>query len=370
MNIGIYNPRVGIARAGGTETFLREMMQRLATEHDVTLYCGAGELLDEVTQLPVTVRQIPFVNKESRLNAALTGRTPVLPAEVESLSMYLNARRKGVFKQMAAEVEVLSTHYYLDNLLVSRVAPAATLFRFPGIKKPSPRWKAMRTLASPTMYLANSETTADRLRDWLDLEVDGTVYAGVDLDKFGPDVDPAFDDETVSILFVGRLDEGKGISDLLEAKARLDGAVCLYIVGNGTLEDSLREEVRKLGIQESVEFVGAVPHDEVPRYYSAADIFCLPSYHEGFPIVNMEALASGCSVVSTKIGSIEEQLRDGEDALLVEPGDVDALTDALGRLVNDIALRERLSSTGLERAVEFSWDKQAAKMEEFYAQTR
>lgn len=370
MKIGIYNPRVGIARAGGTETFLREIMRRLATKHDIILYCGAGELLNDVTQLPVTVRQIPFVNKESSLNAALTNRTPILPAEVESLSMYSNARRKGVFKRMATEIDVLSTHYYLDNLFISRVAPVPTLFRFPGIKKPSPRWTAMRTLARPETCLANSEATADRLRDWLDLEVDGIVYAGVDLDQFGPNIEPAFDDEAVSILFVGRLDEGKGLFDLLEAQARLNGATRLYLVGGGTIEDSLRKETRALEIEEFVEFVGPVSHDEVPKYYSSSDIFCLPSYHEGFPIVNMEALASGCSVVSTKIDSIEEQLCDGEDALLVEPGDVDALTDVLNRLVNDADLRERLSSGGLKRAVEFSWDKQAAKMEGFYAQTR
>ncbi len=366
MRIGIYNPRAGFSRSGGTETFLREMMKRLQDDHEVVLYCGAGDLLEEVRDLSVTVRQVPLLKKESRLNNAIASRTPVLPAEIESLSMYANARREGIFGEMNTDVDVLSTHYYLDNLLVSRTAPIPTLFRFPGIKQPSIRWKTMARLATPDAYLSNSEATAARLREWLGLEVDGTVHAGVDLEQFGPEADPAFKCDRASVLFVGRLDEGKGLFDLLKAQSQLGDATRLYLVGSGTLEDDLRESADTLGIADDVEFVGAVPHDEIHRYYAAADIFCLPSYHEGFPIVNMEALASGCALVSTQIDSIEEQVTDGETGLLVAPGDVDALANALRRVATDRDMRQRLVENGLERAEAFGWAEQAEKMSEYY----
>jgi len=366
MRIGIYNPRVGFSRAGGTETFLREMMRRLTADHEIHLYCGAGDLLTEVQDLDVEITTIPLWAKESRRNEHLTAYTPLLPAEVESLSMYWHARRSGVFERLADEVDVLSTHYYLDNLLVSRQAPVPTLFRFPGIMQPSVRWRVMARFATPDCYLSNSQATAARLREWLDLDVDGTVYAGVDLDQFSPDTEPAFTTDRVAILFVGRLDDGKGLHDLLEAYARIADDATLHLVGSGTLEADLRASASELGIADDVTFVGAVPHDEIHRYYAAADVFCLPSYHEGFPVVNMEALASGCALVTTRLDAVEEQVTDGEHALLVDPGDVDGLAAALQRVVHDADLRDRLAANGLERATAFGWDEQATRMSEYY----
>jgi glycosyltransferase involved in cell wall biosynthesis len=192
------------------------------------------------------------------------------------------------------------------------------------------------------------------------------VYAGVDLDQFNPDTDLAFNSDRISILFVGRLDDGKGLNDLLDAYARIADEAVLYIVGSGTLEDDLRARAGELGIKDSVTFVGAVTHDDIQHYYAAADVFCLPSYHEGFPVVNMEALASGCALVTTRLDAINEQVTDGEQALLFEPGDVDGLVDALGRAVREEGLRDRLAEKGLERSKAFGWDEQAKQMGEFY----
>lgn len=366
MRVGIYNARVGFSLTGGTETFLREMIDRIQDEHEIILYCGAGDLLEEVRDFDITIKQIPLKKKESRVNFLLSRATPIIPAEIESLTMYWNARRLGVFQRIAEEVDVLSTHYYLDNLLVSRSVDVPTVFRFPGIKQPSVRWKAMARLAEPDLYLANSQATAQRLRRWLDLEVEGTVYAGVDIEQFSIDTDPTFKCDRPVILFVGRLDEGKGLHDLLKAKSRIGERAQLVLVGSGTIEGDLRAKAQSLGIQDDVVFVGSIPHDEIHHYYSSADIFCLPSYHEGFPIVNMEALASGCAVVSTNIDSIEEQLDDGKNALLVQPGDIDGITDAFERLLDEPCLKDRLIENGLERATELSWDQQAAMMLDYY----
>lgn len=369
MKIGIYNPRVGVSDAGGTETFLREMMRRLQYNHEVVLYCGDGELITQVEDLSIDIRPITFTRKESRFNAILARWTPLLPAEVESLSMYWNAKRSGVFDEIDDHVDVLSTHYYLDNLLVSRSVTTPTLFRFPGIKQPSVRWKVMAKFADPDTYLANSEATATRLRNWLGLDTDGTVYAGVNKEQFASDVDPAFEDNRVAILFVGRLDEGKGLGELVEAQSRLTKTTRLYLVGDGTLRSNLESDINDRGLDESIRFVGPVPHDEIQRYYAAADIFCLPSHHESLGLVNLEAMAAGTPVVTTRIDAIEEYISNGENGVLVPPGDVRALTDALDQLAGDPDLRTRLAASGRATASQFSWSSQARKIETFYEET-
>lgn len=368
MNIGIFSLGSGYKDASGTGTFLLQMMRHLSEDHQIHfITSGSGPLRSELRDLNVTVVQIPTIRKESHLNS-IADRLGLKPAEIEMMSAL--PRSLALKSYVDQNVDVLSTHYYLDNLIVSNLVSVPTIFHFPGIKHPSIRWKTMARFANPDIYLSNSEATATRLYEWLDVEVAGTVYPGVDLRQFSPDAESAFNDDRVSILFVGRLDEGKGLFDLLESQSRLGDTTRLYLVGSGTLEGELRDSMRTFGIEDDVEFVGAVPHDKVHHYYAAADIFCLPSYHESFGMVNVEAMASGCPVVSTRIDAIEEYLNDGENGLLVTPGDVDELTGALDRLAADDELRSRLIKNGLERAVAFGWSEQASKMEKYYERAR
>lgn len=373
MKIGIYNPRVGTSESGGTETFLREMLKRLCATHNVVLYTGSGELLEEIKNLDIQICQVPFKRKESLSATKIGNNTPILPAEIESLSMYINARRRDVFSSMASEVDVLSTHYYLDNLLVSRTVPVPTLFRFPGIRQPSIRWKLMAKYSDPALYLSNSKSTAKRAADWFDIEVDGTVYAGVDASQFTPDTEPAVDLGNPTILFVGRLDEGKGLVDLLSAHDKLNARGLeteLLIVGEGVLRDKLEDIARNMGTRESLTFTGAIPHNQIHQYYAAADVFCLPSYHEGFPVVNMEAMATGLPIVSTNIAAVREQITDNVEGLLFEPGNVDTLADHLEKVLKNQELRLELGEAGRTRSKDLTWDAQADVLKSYYEQAK
>ena len=115
-------------------------------------------------------------------------------------------------------------------------------------------------------------------------------------------------------------------------------------------------------------FTGAVDHEDIHRYFAACDIFCLPSYHEGFPVVNLEALASGKPIVSTTIDAIEEQVSHGENGYLVEPGDIDSLRDALEKLLRDTDKRVNFGKESRKRAQQFTWDRQATNLEKHYEQ--
>ncbi|MBI3303547.1 MAG: glycosyltransferase family 4 protein, partial [Deltaproteobacteria bacterium] len=136
--------------------------------------------------------------------------------------------------------------------------------------------------------------------------------------------------------FVGRLVEEKGLPVLLEAWAivvrRVPGAI-LNIVGEGPLEEALKALVQRLGIMSSVRFHG---HQEtVIPFLQAAALFVLPSYVEGLSNTLLEAMAMELPVVATRISGSEDVVDDGVTGLLVPPGDVPALAQALGALLKD-----------------------------------
>ncbi|MDQ1487333.1 MAG: colanic acid/amylovoran biosynthesis glycosyltransferase, partial [Actinomycetota bacterium] len=97
---------------------------------------------------------------------------------------------------------------------------------------------------------------------------------------------------------------------------------------------------------DSVRLVGPVGQDELPARYAWADVFCLPSFSEGLPVVLMEALLCEVPVVTTAIAAIPELVRDGETGLLVPAGRPDLLADALERLAHDPQLRQQLGRAG------------------------
>jgi colanic acid/amylovoran biosynthesis glycosyltransferase len=185
---------------------------------------------------------------------------------------------------------------------------------------------------------------------WSKLQV---VRCGVAPDVFSPGQSKTAG-ERVRILSVGRLVSVKGHALLLEAAARLAASgrrIEVVIVGEGAERSYLQNLSRELGIDALVSWRGALGHDAVQAEYQAADVFCLSSFAEGIPIVLMEAMASEVPVLTTRLMGIPELVEDGRDGLLVAPGDGEDLSRALGRLVDDPELRERLGRAGREKVL-------------------
>lgn len=138
------------------------------------------------------------------------------------------------------------------------------------------------------------------------------------------------------IVYVGNVKIGKGVKVLVEAMAPLvrrhgRGDALLCVVGSGEADAEIADTVKRLGLEANVKLAGRQLHTEVPWWMSAGDLFCLPSYMEGCPNVVLEALASGRGVVATRVGGIPELVREGENGVLVAPGDPEALADGLAK---------------------------------------
>jgi rhamnosyl/mannosyltransferase len=169
-------------------------------------------------------------------------------------------------------------------------------------------------------------------------------YAKVEFDR-RPNAKP-------TLLFVGRLVPYKGVDVLLKALPGLDAEV--VIIGDGPLRNSLEALARELGVTDRARFLGEVATDELLAWYQACDVFVLPSVtrQETFGMVQLEAMVCARPVVSTSLGTGVSWVNQHEyTGLIVQPGDVDDLHQALARLLGDPQLRQRLGAGARARVL-------------------
>jgi len=203
----------------------------------------------------------------------------------------------------------------------------------------------------------------------------GLVRMGVDVTRFAPAADrrAGRGPGPLRLLFVGRLVPEKGPSDLLAAVALLRAAgrdLDVVVVGNGPLREQLAAEVAAQGLQDVVRLLGPVGQDDLPSWYEWADVFCLPSYAEGVPVVLMEAMATELPVVTTRIAGIPELVRDGDTGLLVEPGRPALVAAAVERLAAAPGERAELGRRARRRIVEeFQPAENAARLVALWRRT-
>jgi glycosyltransferase involved in cell wall biosynthesis len=164
------------------------------------------------------------------------------------------------------------------------------------------------------------------------------------------------------VLFVGRLLVEKGIFETVDAVALLNPSVQLVVAGSGRSENDLVAHVRRRGVSDRVRLAGYLTSEELSAAYDEADVFVLPTYHpEGFPTAIAEAMSAGLPIVTTKTRGIGDHLRDEVNALFVPPRDHVALAQAIRRLFEDNALRERMSTANREAVSKFAPERVAIR---------
>lgn len=199
---------------------------------------------------------------------------------------------------------------------------------------------------------------------------------GVSLEQYSADVEPLpeLSDGRRNILFLGRYEEPrKGFRYLLRAFPKIRSQfpdARLVVVGVGDASRYERFMNQHDLTEADVVFVGFVADELKPRYYASCDVFCAPSTgRESFGFILLEAMASGKPVVATAIDGYSDVIRAGQDGILVEPKDSEALALGIVRVLADSDLRARLALNARERARTFSWEEVARQVLEVYRAT-
>jgi D-inositol-3-phosphate glycosyltransferase len=237
-----------------------------------------------------------------------------------------------------------------------------------------------QVVAAATGLIANTDAEAASLVSLYSACPDNVhvVSPGVDLYTFTAGSGRAAAREVVGlaqdalvITFVGRIQPHKGpelliraTSEMIKHSPQLRPKLVVNIIGgasgaNTSEVERLKELVAWLGISDVVRFAPPVPRADLPQWYRAADLVCVPSYSESFGLVALEAQACGTPVVATAVGGLRTAVADGISGVLVDGHDPRAWSSVLARLIQEPQRRVLLSLGAIEHASHFGWDATA-----------
>ena len=376
--LGVEVDTVSVRRAGAADalaTVDREELASTTALLPLSVRAAVGLLATTVRHPAAVARLVVGAVREA--NPGLRAKAWRAFYAVEALLLHRLLVRRGIthvhvhFANVAADVARLRTRFARDV-------------------RPGQRWTWSFTMHGPTelddvthWYLAQKADDADlvvcisdfarsqlmAITDedrWSRFEV---VRCGIDPERFAP-ADRSGHTGAIEIVCVGQLVHRKGQRVLLDALALLrdrgvDARVTL--VGDGASRSELERAVDELDLRDRVKLTGAVGQDDIGTLYDAADVFCLPSFAEGVPVVLMEAMATGLPVVTTPIAGVPE-LVDWSSGVLVAPGRADLLADALESLAADPARRAAMGRAGRAKIeAEFASRPNAERLRDLFS---
>ena len=201
------------------------------------------------------------------------------------------------------------------------------------------------------------------------------ISNGVDIDRFTPGPTTLREElgiaaNEVVVLLARRLVEKNGVCVFAEATAALrDLPVRFLFAGDGSEQDKVESILRQNGMHSNSLFMGAVPNTGMPEVYRLADLSVLPSFMEATSITGLESMATGLPLIGTRVGGIPTLIQEGESGLLVEPGNPEALGQALRTLVENPDQRRSMGIAARKRAVDhFAWSHIASLTRDIYRQ--
>ncbi|MCS7146074.1 MAG: glycosyltransferase family 4 protein, partial [Aigarchaeota archaeon] len=237
-------------------------------------------------------------------------------------------------------------------------------FERPGVRKSMFRWILRRAAYAATRVTLYSRYMLPEVRYFIPRLDEGKlriIHNSVRVDRFRPGLPPPVPwtgDGRRRIFWVGRINEGKGVEDLIAAFAKVAERVKdvdLWIAGTGesSYVRHLKRRSVELGLGGRVFFPGPIPNELVPQHMANAAVFPYPSRGgEGIPRAMLEAMACEAPVVATKVSGIPEAVIDGETGILVKRQDIDGLARAMETLLNDEELARRLGRRARRKILE------------------
>lgn len=174
----------------------------------------------------------------------------------------------------------------------------------------------------------------------------------------------------IYLVTTGRLTHKNGTDDIISALTRLPEYVSLVVVGKGDEGAKLQKLANDLGVQSRVKFLGFVPYEEIPKYFSACDIFIRPSRSEGFGNSFIEAMAARLPVIATPVGGIPDFIDDNETGIFCAPNNPQSIVKSVNQLLENKALKEKIVQNAFNRVSErYSWENVAGQMKRVFDRT-
>ncbi len=353
-------------------------MMRVAYVTSHKDFVGGGEysLFDLITHLPTDIEPVLLLPEQGALSARAHREgiashvAPMPPIGLHTLGTLW--RWRGLLQEIRPDIlHANSSRAAFYAGMAGRMDGIPMLFHC-RVNRPDPKLDGLLARLS-TGVIANSHSTAKRFAKWKSLRT-WVVHNGLDLTFLQQDEtfsDKPFGAEYL-ILMVARVSRWKRHDLALEVFERVgwrfDGAH-LALVGEADEEDwmlELKRRQQRMHCRERVHWIGGVEHDDLAKWYAAADVLLLPSDGEPFGRVLVEAMAAGVPSVAFASGGVPEVVENGMQGLLVAPGDVDAMVKAVIRLLDDNALRARMGKAGRRRAQNFTIEHHVAQICEIY----
>ncbi len=370
MKIALVSP-YDFAYPGGVVNHICNLQQQFTRlGHEVKIIAPASKAVDSFGDRFIHIgkpRPIPTSGSVARI----------------AVSVQLDSQIKEVFAR--EKFDICHLHEpLLPNLCTStlrlKLSPMVGTFHASGAKpwyimfSPLAKWYLDRWFNKLDGRIAVSQPAKDYIKRFFPAEYT-IIPNGIDTHHFNGHCAPfeQLQDGKLNILFVGRFEKRKGFDYLLKAYRQVKSSLPdsrLIAVGPGVrLRNKYEKCIRKQGIKDVV-FPGYVAYDDLPRYYTTADIVCFPATgRESFGIVLLEAMATGRPVVASAIDGYSTVLTDGEEGLAAPPRDVDKLAQAIFNLSGDIKLRQQMGDRGISKARKYDWEVVAKRVLDFYAET-
>ncbi len=375
--------QLGGRDTGGMNVYIREMAAALGRRgHLIDVYTRAHDTRDA---------QWEWLGPGARLIHIRAGAVE----EMGKLTQYTHLREfhdnlEAFRLGDGAEYDLIHSHYWLSGevgLNLSREWGVPQIFGFHtigaakdelglGDGEPAIRLITEAEIAAGCDHLTAgtiSEKSAIRRHHGCEESKISVVPCGVDLELFHP-LDKRETrrglglHDAPTVLFVGRLDKLKGIERLVEAVGLVNVTDCRLIVIGGDeysrpALERLKNLALKLVIGDRVEFIGAVPQRELPRYYNAADVVAVPSYSETFGMVALEAVSCGTPVVSSDVGAARLIIKEAFSGSVVSGNQ----PQALARALEDWLKPSDIDKHAIHASVlDFGWNAVAEKVENVY----
>jgi D-inositol-3-phosphate glycosyltransferase len=365
---------LGGKETGGMNVYVREVSRELGR-------MGVGVDVFTRSQDPRIPRVVDFAEGVRVVHLAAG---PEAPLARERVFDHLDEFVDGIEAWRIArniDYDLVHAHYWLSGVVAVRLRARwgvpimqmfHTLARLKKTREPEIRIREESRLVGEIdrLVAANVVERAD-LRDVYGAAPErvAVIPCGVDTTLFAPrDRERARASLGLPagplLLWVGRIDPIKGLETLLDAVARVraDGRDARLLIVGGDADEprdgheaALRARLGTLGLHDAVRFVTAQPQHALPDYYAAADVTLVPSHYESFGMVALEAMACGSPVIASRVGGLTTTVRDGVTGFLVPEGDVGALAERIGAVLDDPDRAWRMGREGVRWAAEHRW---------------